>query len=286
MRLAILFWFYQDLDLCAERIELLRRLNPDTPIYGLYGGLPETGDEARSRLGSSLDDLHVFDEPRDAHWKWLNGDRLIAAWMRDRGGALAWDTVVVVQWDMLVLAPVRELFGGLAPGEAVFSGFRPLAEVEGWWGWAGRRDPDKAAMLEAFRDRLRADFGVEGPLWCCLFIVVCLPRQLLARYVEAGPPEEGFLEYKLPTLARLWRTPVRTDLGFDPWWAADPAGRDAPERARALNAVGREVSPATVRAELADPHGLRVFHPFSAPLGELAIDPPAPREELRPPRSS
>lgn len=268
MQLAILFWFYKEFDLCVERVRRLRELNPATRIYGLYGG-PLEQAEAAAMVGAELDDLYVFPEPRDAHWKWLNGDRLIAAWMGERGAALAWDTVVLVQWDMLVLAPVDELLGDLRPGEALFSGYRPLEEVSDWWGWAGRRDPGKAAMLQAFRERLRSDYGVDGPLWCCLFILICLPRDLLARYAGAGPPEEGFLEYKLPTLARLWGTPVRTDLGFEPWWAADLASRDAPERARVLNAVGREVSPATILAELADPQGLRVFHPFSGALAAL-----------------
>jgi hypothetical protein len=266
MKLAILFWFYKEFDTCAERLDLLRRLNPETPIYGLYGGALEAADAVRARLGDRLDDFYAFPEARDAHWKWLNGDRLIASWMRARGAELAWDTVVVVQWDMLVLAPVHALFGPLQPGEALLSGYRPLSEVADWWGWAGGRDPEKAAMLEAFRARLRSDWGVDGPLWCCLFIVICLPRDLLARYVGSGPPAEGFLEYKLPTLAHHWGFPVRRDLGFDPWWAADPATREAPERLRTLNAVGREAPLEIVRSELADPGGLRVFHPFSGPL--------------------
>lgn len=271
MKLAILFWFYKDLDLCVERVRLLRSLNPDTPIYGLYGGSPEQVG-GLAPIEANLDDLYIFDEARDAHWKWLNGDRLIAAWMRDRGGELPWDTVLVVQWDMLILAPVREVFAGLRPGEAVFSGCRPLDEVAAWWGWAGARDPEKRAMLDAFREWLAAEAAHTGSLWCALFIVVGLPRGFLARYAEAGPPDPGFLEYKMPTLARLWGTPVRTDLGFDPWWAADPATKAAPGRARALNAVGQEVSIDLIRTELADPAGLRVFHPFSGPFapGELS----------------
>jgi hypothetical protein len=265
MQLAILFWFYKDLELCGERVRLLRRLNPRTPIYGLYGGSPEPVD-GLAAIQAELDDLYVFPEPREAHWKWLNGDRLIAAWMRDRGGALPWDTVVIVQWDMLVLGPVESVFAGLNPGEAVFSGFRPLDEVAAWWGWAGARDPEKRAMLDAFRSRLLADHAYAGPLWCALFIVVALPRAFLARYAGAGTPEQGFLEYKMPTLAQLWGARVRTDLPFNPWWAADPATKEAPERARALNAVGREVPLSLIQSELADPGGLRVFHPFSGPF--------------------
>ena len=263
MKLAILFWFYSDLDLCADRLRELRRLNPDTPIYGLYGGSPEAAESARAQLGVLLDDCYAFLEPRDGHWKWLNGDQVIAAWMRERGAVLEWDTVVLVQWDMLVAAPVQQLFGALREGEAVFSGFRPLEEVSDWWGWAGGRDPAKAAELRAFEEGLRREFGYAGPLWCCLFIVICLPREFLAHYAASGPPGTGFLEYKMPTLAAAWGTPVRTDLGFQPWWAADPSTKDAPARARVLNAVGQEVSPEIVEAELRHPGGARVFHPFT-----------------------
>jgi hypothetical protein len=85
MKLAILFWFYKEFDTCAERLDILRRLNPDTPIYGLYGGAPEAADAVRARLGDWLDDFYAFPRPRTPHWKWLNGDRLIASWMQARG---------------------------------------------------------------------------------------------------------------------------------------------------------------------------------------------------------
>lgn len=272
MQLCILFWFYKDFGLCAERLASLRRLNPGVPIYGLYGGPPAGAEEACAPLRDRLDDLYAFPEARDGHWKWLNGDRVLAAWMRDRGAELAWDTLVLVQWDMLVAAPVRELFGGLRQGEAFFSGFRPMAEVSHWWGWAKGHDPEKAGMLGAFQALLRGEYGYGGPLWCCLFIVVCLPREFLSRYAAAGPPEPGFLEYKMPTLAKLWGAPVRTDLGFEPWWAADPSTREAPTSARVLNAVGEEVSLETIQAELGRPGGARVFHPYTGPLPVELID--------------
>lgn len=260
-KLAILFWFYKELDLCIERINLLRRLNPSVLIYGLFGGSRNDEPRVLAEIRPLLDDLHVFDEQRDPHWKWLNGDLMIAHWMRERGRALSWDTVVLVQWDMLMLEPVDVLFHDLELGEALFSGHRPMDEVSEWWGWAGRRDPEKAAMLARFEETLRRNWGYQGQLWCCLFIVVCLPRSFLSRYA-AEAPDVGFLEYKTPTLCHAWGTPVREAPRFQPWWAADPATRDAPPAVRALNAVGQAVSPAFVSEQLADPGGLRVFHPF------------------------
>ncbi|MGU3538848.1 hypothetical protein [Methylobacterium sp. A54F] len=260
-RLAILFWFYKALDTCEDRLRQLRALNPGTAIYGLYGGAPEGAAAAADRLGPLLDDHYAFAEARDDAWKWHHGDQLIAAWYRDRGRDLPWDTVVIVQWDMLVLRPVDELFGGLARDEALFSGLRPAAEVEGWWGWLKPATPEKGAHLAAFKDWLRERHGGVPPLWCCLFIVACLPRSFLDRYLADGPPEAGFLEYKLPTLAHLYGTRLCTDHPFVPWWAADPATRNAPPEARILNAMGADVPLEVVVAEHAAGRA-HVFHPF------------------------
>jgi len=38
MKLAVLFWFYKEPEICHNRLEILRQHNPTVPIYGLYGG--------------------------------------------------------------------------------------------------------------------------------------------------------------------------------------------------------------------------------------------------------
>ena len=267
MRLAILFWFYKDFDLCAERLDLLRRLNPETTIYGLYGGDGDQAEQARRQLGARLDDWYEFHGPIDKHWRWLHGDQLIAAWMRDRGRLLEWSTIAVVQWDHLFLAPLAQVFADLREGEAVFSGFRPLDEVRAWWGWAGARGDERGDRLRAFEHVLRTEVSYSGEVYCCLFIVICLPRDYLARYAEFTPAEIGFLEYKMPTLAVAWGVPIRSYPSLQPWWAADPETKAAPVRARVLNAVGQEPEDALILGELSRADGARVFHPVGRPLG-------------------
>ncbi|MCM8738703.1 hypothetical protein M5E06_31875 [Azospirillum sp. A1-3] len=262
MMLAILFWFYKDFDVCENRLAGLRARNPGVPIYGLYGGEAAQALEAERRLRQWLDDFYAFTEPRSAHWKWQHGDRVIAAWHRDCGAELPWDSLVIVQWDMLLLAPLERLFATLKPGHALFSGLRPEREVAGWWGWLNDSDPDKRTDRDAFRTYLKDQHGYQGELLCCLFIVVCLPRRFLTLYVSEGPPEVGFLEYKLPTLARVYGIPFCEDHPYRPWWASNPETRHAPARARLLNAVGEDVSFDTILAEMARPDGGRIVHPY------------------------
>lgn len=262
MNLALLFWFYKDLDVCENRLAALRACNLNRPIYGLYGGDPAEAAHVQARLGCWLNDFYVFTENQDSHWKWQHGDQLIAAWHRDRGHALAWDTIVIVQWDMLLLAPVERLFPTLKPGEALFSGLRTEHEVADWWGWLNGADPEKRADRDAFRLYLETEHGYRDALLCCLFIVVCLPRRFLDLYNAAGPPLTGFLEYKLPTLARVFGIPFCVEHPYRPWWASNPVTRQAPEQERLLNAVGQDISLNAVLAETARKDGLRIMHPY------------------------
>lgn len=261
MTLAILFFFYQDAEVCEDRLQLLRKLNPDTPLFGLYGGSAGERAGMTARLAPRLDDLYVFDQDREPYWKWRNGDQLIAAWHRDRGHRLAWDTIVVVQWDMLVLEPIASLFGMVGEGQMLMSGLRPLAEVEDWWGWAKRKSKHRAE-LDQFMGYAADTFDYRGPALCALFIVVCLPRAFLDRYVAAGVTELGFLEYKIPTLAQAFGIPFCREHPFTPWWDTDPRTRNAEPRLRVLNALNEDIDPGVVRAELERPGGQRIFHPY------------------------
>ncbi len=260
-RFAILFWFFKAFDVCRARAVALRALNPGVALYGLYGGPPEEAEAARAAMEGVLDDLHAYAGPQDSYWKWIHGDQLIADWYAKRGRDLAWRQVLVAQWDLLLAAPLAEIAADLAPDEAAFTGDRPLAEVAGWWGWSGRGGEVQAAEMAAFRPLLAERLGYDGPLWACLFIAAVLPRAFLEAHAQAGAPDPGFLEYKLPTLARVFGTPVRALPQLQAWWRNDPLTRDAPAAERVLNATREAIDPALIASEMARPDGRRVFHP-------------------------
>ena len=263
VKLAILFWFYSSIDLCKNRLEILRALNKDTPIFGLFGGAPNEATNFERSLGGLLDDFYVFADERDSGWKWRNGDLMIADWFRRRGRCLDWDTIVIVQWDMLILGPVQSVFSMLKPGEALFSGQRRVAEVAKWWWWIETGGSEVQLDLQAFINRLKRDYNYHEDLWCCIFIVVCLPRQFLTLYADAGPPEEGFLEYKMPTMARMFGIPLCQKHPFKPWWGGggDPWSQWAPPGKRVLKTTSEDV-PTEVLIHEAVTNGVKVFHPY------------------------
>ncbi|HEY9909586.1 MAG TPA: hypothetical protein V6D18_18500, partial [Thermosynechococcaceae cyanobacterium] len=142
MKLAILFWFYKEPEVCQNRLVILRQHNPTTPIYGLYGGDLATIDQYKSTLSPHLNDFYAFTEAKDSYWKWVQGDLMITQWFHDRGKELEWDTILIVQWDMLVFGAVEELFSMLKQDEILLSGLRPITEVENDWQWVSPKIPD------------------------------------------------------------------------------------------------------------------------------------------------
>jgi len=248
-------------------------MNRDLRVYGLYGGPLSQEEAAKSRLAPWLDDFYTFPEERNPHWKWINFDSMIASWYRDRGRHLEWESLFIQHWDMLIIAPLQTFFPALRPGEILLSGYRPVKEIEDWWPWVKRRNAQGKVEYEVFKEYVAENFGYKSDMFACLFIVACLPREFLEHYANFGPPEVGFLEYRLPTMAKIFGTPVCKDHPYRPWWAANPAAQQAPASERTLNATGREVPLSAVVEEISKPNGKRIFHPVFRDIADWQLKP-------------
>lgn len=263
---AVLFWCYQHPQLCRNRLEVLRHHDPDVPVYVVYGGPLEHLGAFQQALEPFADDLWAFEGDHDRPWRWRNGDLMLADWFRHRGQDLEWDTVLIVQWDLLVVAPMAELLPDLQVDDVLLSGLRPLDEVRPWWRWSTGHDAAALARFEAWLDDQALP---SADRWCCQFIVAALPRSFWERYAQLGEDVPGFLEYRIPTLAAAWGLRFRTDHPYDPWWEQDPEAEPPDARSRALNAGDHPVPLVTVLAQRRRPDGLRAFHPYHGlyPLG-------------------
>jgi hypothetical protein len=229
------------------------------PIFGLYGGEPAEFGNFELRLAPWLDDNWAFHDNRDGEWKWRHGDRMISLWHLEHGQRLDWDTLIIMQWDMLALAPVQHIFKPLYRDEIYLPGLRPLDEIESRFYWT-RPDTEVYEDYVQFKAWLKQHYGYDGLLHACQFFTAALPRSFLDRYAVMPNPELGFLEHKLPACAMLFGTPLRDfphlQVG---WFGAAPTGQRL-----TLTAVKQDIPAATIAAEMLTPRGARLFHPVSA----------------------
>jgi len=277
MKLAILFWFYKQPEVCKNRLEILRQNNPKTPIYGVYGGNPQEAEQFESVLSPYLDDFHAFIEDKDSLWKWLQGDLLLTHWYRERGKDLDWDTILIVQWDMLVFGAVEQLFSMLQKDQILLSGLRPIAEVEQEWSWVSPKVPDRRQQYLSFLAHIRQTYDYQAEPLGCLFIVVGLPRIFLDKYSSVEQPELGFLEYRIPIYAQIFGVPFCENHPFNAWWVdVDPIFQVKNPFKRVLNAfrlklnpnplnpARRDISLIPIYSHLNRRTGSRIFHPYQS----------------------
>jgi len=179
---------------------------------------------------------------------------------RALGTYLDWDSLVVAQWDTLILDSVDNAFGHVEADQIAISGLRPVGEVEKWWPWV-REDGGEHHVHTRFLKEMPKHARREVRPYCCLFIVAVLPKSFLSAYACIESGESGFLENKIPTYAAAWNIPLGSCKGFSPWWAADPNAESVPEDQRVLNAVGQEIPYERIHRNMSNANGMRIFHP-------------------------
>ena len=256
-KLAILFWFYREPLICKNRLAILKKYNPDLKIYGLFGGNPDESAKYTSILGKYLDDFYVFHSD-DSSWKWLNGDLMILDWYKKRGKNLSWESLAVIQWDMLVLADLKNIFKKIKKGQMYLSGLRTLTgDLEKRWLWtrpSGKYRKDYLAFLKY----IQSAYGLKNRLLCCLFIFQIFPRSFLEKFSATRNSRLGFLEYKIPTYAKILKTTMfKKNLGCQ-WFI-----EKLPKGSFPLNADSADISKTYILSELKKENGFRMFHPFN-----------------------
>ena len=113
---------------------MLRALNPGILIDGMYGGLG--GIES---LPGSL--IALFDTVwaipiDDPSYKWKNGDICVRWWFKEKGRDLSFSRLIVIEWDLLLLKPVAQVYGQLRDDcnyAAIFGDYAHVKEIEWWW---------------------------------------------------------------------------------------------------------------------------------------------------------
>lgn len=253
VKLAVLFWFYREPDICENRLQLLKKHNSDLKIFGLYGGEISKTDEYKNKIGRYLDDFYVFTASPDEDWKWINGDLMILDWYDKRGRNLDWDSIAVVQWDMLVFDSLSRQFADMKKDEIFLSGVRAIdEELENKWSWIKFGGEDRGNYLN-FLDYVKEKYNYNSKPLASLFIFQIFPRTFLDKYLTIENKGVGMLEYKTPIYSQIFNIPFyEKDIGVK-WYSNEP---------KPLNAIPREISGIYIKEQLAKKDGWRMFHPY------------------------
>jgi len=240
---------------------LLRQLNPTTAIFAVYGGAIESFAEWNTIIAPLVEDSWCFTQEKDLEWKWRHGDQILSRWYQEKGAGLNWDSVLVVQWDILILASIKTIFGSLDHDQVYLPGLTAIEEIEMEWCWV-RPDHWEAEVYRSFKNHLGLNYGYRGPWLGCQFITAVLPRAFLEMYSEISEPELGFLEYKLPAYAKTFGFELAELPRIQVSW---PVG-SRKQRRPACSADRWEVGPLTIAWHACQRDGQRVFHPFYRPF--------------------
>ena len=254
MDLAILFWFYKESEICENRLKLLKKYNPNLKIYGFYGGEISEADKYKNKLCKYLDDFYIFTANTDEDWKWINGDLMILDWYEKRGQNLKWDSIIVVQWDMLVFDSLIDQFSGMKKDEIFISAVREIDDlIESKWDWVKIGSKERQNYLN-FLNYVKKKYEYKDKPLGSLFILEILPRTYLEKYLMVEDKEVGMLEYKTPIYAQIFGIPFyQKDIGII-WYAT--------EKQTPLNAIPKEIPEDYIKKQLAENSGWRIFHPY------------------------
>lgn len=240
---VLLFRFHDHFAVCENRLALLRALNPGCPIHGIYAGPPEHWPQARTLPFDAL----VRWREKIPLRRWRFGDLAVACWYRKIGRRMDFQRAIVLEWDLVLLAPVRALYGETTPGIAVADP-RSLEQRRAE-GWPWLVDPANAPEWEALQAWGRTEHQWNGQASFGFFPGVASSREFLEFHRRAAIGYRGNDELRFGFLAACGHFPV------DTW----PAHEDD-----LFNFERREVTPEALYT--AAEQSRQWFHPVYQPL--------------------
>lgn len=243
---------------CRAHVTYMRELNPGVQIHGLYGGAPGARRAAFRLAGRRLVGLDsLWFSPHAGRWNWHHADIALTIWYREVGHRLDFDVLHYVEWDILLCAPLDQVFASVPPDAVGLTALIPLSSVEDDWEWVA--PPEYRRRWEQVLADVRERWGYDQTPYACWGAAPCYPRAFIERYAAVPPPESiPMEEVRVPLFAQA--------LGFELSDTGLRRGWDDPAEDAFFNLNSVEIEPSTIAAELARPDGRRAFHPVRKPF--------------------
>lgn len=249
MKRIIIYRFHKKPAICRNHLIFLKKLNPNTPIYGLYGGLKKDEQIFKKYLSPHLNGFYELGR-KPKSWKWMHGDLAVSQWFRDVGKKIDFDVLHVIEWDLLLFESIEKLFKPIPKNAIGLTALQPLKKIEHRWYWT-TREPYRTNW-EEFLNYVKEKYNYEKEPFSSLGAAMTLPRSFLEKYSRMKIPAQVHDELRLPLFAQIMGYKLY-NTGFY---------KHQKNERRYFNLLAQQIKIGTIKQELKKPRGRRVFHPY------------------------
>ena len=249
---VIVFRYHRDLLLCKNRLRSLKKYNPNTKIYGLYGGEENKFQKYERNLKPYLEDNYCI-HGKKQEWKWMNGDLALAQWYRDVGKTYSFNGVVLYEWDILFFDSIDNIYKDIPEECNGLTMLTPLSVMASDWQWVikSEKKAEWQKLLKIAHDEFDYNQVPHGS-W---FAGAYLSRNFLEKYSTMNVPEICHDELRLPLFSQILGIPL-----YNTRFAKDWIVRNEDVL---FNCDKNDISMALIKEQLSSADGKRTFHPFS-----------------------
>jgi hypothetical protein len=253
MKRIIIFRFDRKVRICQNRLKLIQKFNPNIPIYGMYGGEDKDFVKYKKALGKYLEFCYCI-SGKTRRWKWKNFDLALQDWYKQVGKKIDFDMAYVIEWDLILLDSVENLYGHIKEGELGLTNLIQLRKIEKTWSWT-TRDPEMSQWAKLYAIA-KSKYRYKQKPFASLGPGFCFPKKFLEKYSKLSLPDLVHDELRVPLFAQILGFKFK-DTGFSKSWFDR-------EEHKYFNCMGRKhlIDRNLISKEFMKPKGRRAFHPF------------------------
>ncbi|MBE0652211.1 MAG: hypothetical protein IH594_00335 [Bacteroidales bacterium] len=250
-KFIILYRYHKDFELVRERVKLIKAIDPEVKVFGIFGGAFDKYDEATRFLQEYFEDNYLV-KVESGKWKWLHADIIYQRWFEDMGRHIDFEFAAVLEWDLLYMEKIGNLFPGVKEDELRVSGIIPREEVSQFWYWS---KPENISKYRAFKTQVENYYHISLKDYAMLGPGLCMPRAFLEALSKIKLFEaEVSDELKIPVWAQVLGFRLTSNNFYRTWFSFFEQ--------HYFNANIVDVSLPTIKKEIMKPKGRRAFHPF------------------------
>jgi hypothetical protein len=244
-----LFRYHRDLEVCKNRLQFFSRFNPGIKIHGLFGGDKSKFDKFTRELDLLSSNHLITDVPEE--WKWKDFDFVLKKWYAEKGNQLEFRNLYLLEWDFILYGSVEKAYKEYPVDHVIFTGLRPLREIESKWYWTIH--PPKKKEYEKLKTFLQEKHGFAKQLYGCMCPGLRVSKTFLDSMQEIDLPDYGNDELRFPIYAQLAGIDFSGNDFFKRWFSK--------RESKYFNCNSKEIKPKTIHKQLKKKRGRRAFHP-------------------------